>query len=482
MIQLHIVRDFHPVGNGGEQGTESNPYVARTALELNDLMRRISLAEFSESLNNTSLWTDEYEYVPHGYFPAWPTYQWGPYSRFGWRLGPRSRVRFPDQESGFYNDWDTFPDEWIDLASSHLIISTQQWLRYGWWHFINNINPELAWAGVARGQSVIGGTLDLRYSKGVDRWQAKNVMFRPSAVIITGHQAVLKPYAVLDTGAWRPLNPDGSKVAESAESFPLIIVGGMDMPDRNKFTSLDPAKYVFDHYITEEAGGEIRVVAEGLLDEACSHQVNCKVDGGRFPDSNDQVTARMILGSTGQDAAGNWHQLMRRHCYHMGGDTTSSGENHMQGHTIYQALSGKIMHNTAKGIQVQTYGDYLTTRGVEVDFNTAVDCYHAVQLMLSPPTVPPDDEITIRLKEQFSHSDYKIGVNNQFSTRGANVRLDTLGPSTPTRFIRNIEVPMKYTLDDKGVEGLVRPGSPATPLPPKPKGKGGCLLFFVPGI
>lgn len=157
--------------------------------------------------------------------------------------------------------------------------------------------------------------------------------------------------------------------------------------------------------------------------------------------SNDQVSVFAIVGPEfGSDA-------LRPSASMEGNLTYTPGSDWVQAHTIYQAEHGRVRRNRSVGARFLYYGDYFATKGIEIDDNDADLCKHGVQLRLSPTPLPA--------AAAFSHENYRIGPN-RFASSGANVSLDTCGPSTSTRFIRGIYVDPSLTIEnvDNGAEVL----------------------------
>lgn len=419
MSELWVVPDFA----GTQAGTKDNPFAARDAIEFDSLMREHAhIAELHVFLNDgvfstasTKEWADTNDVQRNRGFRA------GRHWTFD--LAPDATLRW---------DVDAVPDDEIDDTPLHLIMSTEA-------RFDSRLNwhtPEEVWNLLPRGQAVRGGTIDLQFSKAVDRWKAKGKKLQIGAVALAGHQAAIEGVHVTSYGA------DGH------EAFPLYIQGAYGMYDRDLIAQLDPATHVFD---------------AGLSDEECSHIIHSPVDG-YCEDSNDQVTARFIAGSVGQRSDGSWQQHFRAFAYQSGNRTIATGSNMVQAHTIYQSLRGLISKNYGE-CAVLVYGDTYGSRGIVVDDNDHKG-YHGVQLLLGPGGVCP---------EQTWHEDYTITANNRFNTNGPNVRLDTLaeqykGPPTDRRYIRGIKIDRKFSVENKGAEVIWTGGSVEVPDPAERKG------------
>jgi hypothetical protein len=129
-------------------------------------------------------------------------------------------------------------------------------------------------------------------------------------------------------------------------------------------------------------------------------------------------------------------------------ETRASGaENWVQGHTIYQAKKGLVRRNRTRGARTGYYADFWTNRRITIDDNSFLGTEHGIQIQLSP--TPAD------LAANFSHEDYTIGWN-EIESRLENVLLDTLGPSTDTRFIRKIAVDPRLSLINRGATDVRR--------------------------
>jgi hypothetical protein len=160
--------------------------------------------------------------------------------------------------------------------------------------------------------------------------------------------------------------------------------------------------------------------------------------------SDSQVTVRAVTGMESEPGLPRPFVLMEENL------TEASGSNLVQAHTIYQALRGLVRYNTGRGIDIGYYGDYYATKGIKIVDND-FECRHGVALYLSP-TAGADTE----LPKSFSHEDYTIGWNRIVSS-GANVSLNTNGPSTATRFIRHIAVDARLSLESFGDIDITRP-------------------------
>ena len=164
---------------------------------------------------------------------------------------------------------------------------------------------------------------------------------------------------------------------------------------------------------------------------------NCLFTDFNPTTSDTQVTVYFI--------AGDRKQVL------MEGNETRANGGWVQGHTIYQARKGLVRNNRTYGARIGYYGDYFSTRGITIEGNKFIGCEYGVQLQLSPTSEIADPGY-------FSHEDYTIG-RNEIESSGANVKLDTLGPSTATRFIRGIAVDASLTLENYGATNVTRSAS-----------------------
>lgn len=419
MRNIYVVPDFV----GTEQGTQSNPFVARNSLEFDVLMR----AHYGED--------DITWHLNDGVFTTAGTKEWDDTNvvqhNRGFRMGRNWRFT---SETGAWLAWDyaAVEDEDVSDVPIWLMLSTEARFDHA---RVNQHTPEDVWNMLPRGQSVSNLNIDLQYSAAVDRWKSFGKKLRVGAGLLGGHQASYKNLLVVNWGAL------------GCESFPLYIQGSVGKYDRDLIAKLDPAKYVFD---------------ANLPDDECSHIVGCVFKGFANADTDDQVSLMFIAGGTGERTPGEWVQHMRAFAYQRGNTAAGTGMNRVQGHTIYQSLRGDVSDNVTGGCSVGYYGDFYSTRGVHIHDNTFLDCrFHGVQLQLSP-TGPGAD--------QYSHEGYVIG-KNRITSHGPNVLLDTVGPPTATRFIRNIKVEADLTLENRGAENVILTGG-GVPLADLKKRKG----------
>lgn len=132
---------------------------------------------------------------------------------------------------------------------------------------------------------------------------------------------------------------------------------------------------------------------------------------------------------------------------HEGNEIQATPDVWVQGHAIYEADCGVVRNNRTTGARIGYYADFFTNKNRTIEGNAFKGCEHGVQLQLSPtPT---------ELAVNFSHEDYTIGWN-EIESSGANVSLNTVGPSTATRFIRNIVVDQRLSLENYGATDVRR--------------------------
>ena len=408
MAEIWVASDFA----GAQLGTKDNPFVAKTSAEFDDGMRAHAHVD---------------QLAVHllaGVFQTAGTKEWGDtndvQANQGFRMGRNWTI---DLAPGATLLWDYAASELTDVPLA-LLRSTEA--RFSGLA----LTPEECWAVQPRGQKVSGGTIDLQFSKAVDRWRAAGKTLRIGAVALAGHQAAIEGVHVTNYGAYK------------YEGFPLYIQGAYGQYDRNLIAQLDPATHIFD---------------ADLPDDQCSHITDCLADGYvELSDVGDQVTVRFVGGSVGERTPLEWIYHNRAFSYQTGNRTVASGSNAVQGHTVYQSLRALVEKNKTEGTQVGYYGDFYKTKGVEIRLNEfgteAAPCYYGVQLLLSPVAAGMGNAA-----DDFSHEDYVIGPNKIVS-RSANVKLDTLGPSTATRYIRNISVDAALSLENNGATNVTRTG------------------------
>jgi hypothetical protein len=395
-----------PTSSGTQEGTQANPFATPTHVEFDALMRSYaSVDPLIVHLNN-------------GDFYTIGTREWNDTNDVqqnpGFRMG-RQWTFTSETNATLHWAVDAVPDDRIDDTPIWLILTTEARFDAN----LNNHTPVDVWNLRPRGQTVRNLTFDLQFAAAKARWQAKGKTLRIGAVHLGGHQAAIENSTVLNWGAL------------VVEAFPFYIQGATGKYDRDLIAQLDPAQYIYD---------------AGVPDAQCSHITGCRADG--YVQTQYQVTVNFIAGSIGERTPGQWIQHMRAFAYQTGNTTIARRPNMVQAHTLYQCLRGKVASNYAQGITAGYYGDFYATKGVEIQNNQFIDCYHGVQLLLSPGGPG---------YEQYSHENYAIGPNT-VQGNGPNVLLDTLGASTATRYIRNITVDANLTLVNNGATNVTRTG------------------------
>jgi hypothetical protein len=419
-----------PTSSGTHDGTQANPFVTPTHVEFDALMRSYaSVDSLIVHLNNGDFYTIGTR--------EWDDYSNDPTQIHGFRMG-RHWTFTSETNATLHWAYDAVPDERVDDVPIWLILTTEARFDAN----LNNHTPVDVWNLRPRGQTVRNLTFDLQFPAASARWRARNKKLCIGAVHLGGHQAAIENSTVRNWGADR------------VESFPFYIQGATGAYDRNLIAQLDPAQYIYD---------------AGVPDAQCSHITGCHTDSyvriyhGEL--ENDLVTVRYIAGSIGETAPGQWVQHMRAFAYQTGNSTFASDPNHVQAHTLYQCLRGKVANNYSNGAFVGYYGDFYATKGVEIRDNAFLACYHGVQLLLAPPK--PDNPQWPPDNARYSHENYVIGPNT-VTGNGPNVLLDTLGPSTATRYIRNISVDINLSLQNNGATNVTRtsgyPPGPSFPV------------------
>ena len=403
-----------PTSSGTQDGTPENPYATPTHVEFDALMRSYA----SEDVLTVHL--------NGGDFYTIGTREWDDYTNdarqiHGFRMGRHWRI-VSETNATLHWAFDAVPDERVDNVPVWLILTTEARFDAN----LNNHFPVDAWNLRPRGQTVRNLTFDLQFPAASARWRAMGKNLRIGAVHLGGHEAAIEDSTVVNWGAL------------VVEAFPFYIQGATGSYDRNLIAQLG-SQYVYD---------------AGVPDSRCSHITGCRAIQHSWTEY--QVTVNYIAGSNGQNSSGEWVQHMRAFAYQTGNTTIAARrsienrDNLVQAHSIYQCLRGKVANNYSDHAHVGYYGDYHATNGVEIRDNDFRDCYHAVQLLLSPP-----DPDVPRYSEQFSHANYAIGPNTVQGDRYApNVLLDTYGPSTNTRYIRNISVDSNLTLVNRGATNV----------------------------
>lgn len=381
MIETWIVNDF----DGVQTGSKDNPYSVKTALEYDQLVAGLLYDENGWFRRQTELHLGDGEFFTGG------CYEWGPFSdrsrpRFGpeWTLhGSGSTVLTLDPNA--------IPDSQVDDWPLHVILSAGQWQQYLWdetrvqdWI---DLSPEEFWKTLPKGQLIRDITINLSYSKLIDRWVAAGKALKLSAAMLHGHGPACENVTVRDFGAHHVVDQDGKLVGAGAEAFPLILAGAIDGFDRNKIARLDPTKFVFD---------------ADLPKEKCAHHTGCVFEDYQEADSNDQVSLCVISGSVGQpslpamsagDDAAPYVHHWRKWAYQTHnpiGDfpNTRADKNQLQAFTIYQAQGGEVAFNGGSNMQTGYYSDFFVSSNVDVHDNTWLRVIRGAAWLLSP--VGPD--------------------------------------------------------------------------------------------
>ncbi len=273
---------------------------------------------------------------------------------------------------------------------------------------------------IPEGEAVTGMNFVANYSKLVERWNEKGLMFRPSAVILQGNGAVIDNVGMDDAGAL------------GSEAFPFVITGAMASQDRARI----PLGYVFD---------------ADRPDAACSHITNYRFGGYRSSDSNAQVTIAMIVGSMRDDGPQN----SRKHAYVSDFKAevrdTHPDQNQVQAATIYQSLSGEVTRGETWGLQAGYYSDYMRNRGVRIHHNRFLFGSRGVALMVAP--AGPDVEHYGL--EDFTVEDNVITQAPTAALYHAGLLFWKLAGGPDSRFIRNV----KAVRNSVTVEGVPLSGN-----------------------
>jgi hypothetical protein len=309
-------------------------------------------------------------------------------------------------------------DSEIDSAPMRMICTMEQ-LPFP---ETSTVTPQEVFAGLPAGQTVRHLVFDASHDKLADRYKAKGCSLRNGAITLSGHDAVVEHCGFRNFGALKNGVP-------GAEAFVVSICGAMGAPDRNKIAQL-PQSYTF---------------RPARINENQFWDYNPSL-------SDDQVSVFMIVGNTGEPGgwnSGNWVQHFRDDAILYGNRVVASGQNLVQGGTIYQCLKGTVTKNVTEGAYLGYYGDYYGTRKLKLYENSYHGAYNGIRIVLSPTSGGTD------MHEQFFHSDYYIGPND-IEASDVDVFIDTLGPTTDRRYIRNMFVDQSHSLHAVGVEGLYR--------------------------
>lgn len=279
--------------------------------------------------------------------------------------------------------------------------------------------PLEAWAAVLTHQRVKNVRLVANFSKLAKRVKDLGVpSLRITGCGLLGHDAQLDNIELSDFGAY------------GYENFPLWIAGTNSAYDHNALYCLD------DSYVYDEAG------------------TVSSINNTRFVDyvpeaSNNQVTVRMITGSTcaaklvenpwGEFAP--WRQLMRRDLAFLDNVTTCPPDvpNIVQGITGYQCLKGLVSRNKSTGASIGYYSDYCRNKGIHITAdNSFTGGVWGAIIRLSPSAAGTPD-----LELQFSSEDFVI--ENFTTDAGAGavyLNQDPLpdGSFPASRYVRNIAI------------------------------------------
>ncbi len=412
-----------PYFNGPEHGTKENPFSVKDSREFDALMRS------HYDMSNSITW-----HLNDGEFSTVGTKEWDDTNviahNVGFRVG-RNWKFTSETEASIVWDHSAIPDADVSEVPLWLFLSTEA--RFD--QKVNHHTPEDVWNLLPNGQSVNNVNIDLRFNEAVDRWKTLGKNLRIGAGFLSGHKASFEHIKVINYGT---LN---------CESFPLYIQGSVGRYDRNLIAQLDPSTYVFDFDVSEEE---------------CSHISDCSFEK-YSEDSNDQVSLAFIAGGMGEKSPEEWVQHYRAYAYQRRNTGTATGVNKVQGFSLYQTLKGDTTANYTENCSVGYYGDWLSSKGVEIRDNAFLNCrFHGVQLQMSP--VGPGCD-------QFSHENYTIG-RNKITSDGPNVLLDTVGAPTASRYIRTIRVDANLTLENRGAENVIimADGVPMDEI----KGRKGC--------
>lgn len=441
MSEVFIVNDFA----GVQKGTKDNPYAVKTAVEYDTLI--VSLLHDETPLFKRQLLIN----LGAGEFLTGGCYEWGD---FAGKDRPRFGFEWQLQGSGETTlslDPNAIPDEQVNDWPMHLICSASQWMQYLWtgrdaeWAAMT---PEQLSATLPQGQLVRNITLNLNYSKFIDRWIAFGKALKLSGGLLQGHGGAFENVTVKDFGAHHVVDADGKLVGAGAEAFPLIIAGSVDGFDRNKLSRL-PNTFVFDSH---------------LPDEKCAHMTGCQYIDYSDADSNDQVTLNMIIGNKGQpsvspfsagDDTSPFVQHYRKFAYQQHNlvqlpATNSALKNQVQAFTMYQTLRADCSFNKVSNIQTGYYSDWDRSFNVDIHDNEFLRVLRGAAFLLSP--VGPDCE-------HFESTGHKVRRNkiSQVGTDSdwhAGVLLLKLDFPTP-RLLGSITIGGKGEENDFTIDGPI---------------------------
>lgn len=446
MNEVFIVNDFA----GIQKGTKDSPYSVRTAAEYDGLFASLLREESGAYRRQLLINLGAGEFLTNG------CYEWGelatadrPRLGFDWQIigtGPDTTLSL---------DPLSFPDEWINDWPLHVICSASQWQEYLWYGRDAEwaaLSPESLWSTLPKRQLIRDLTLNLNYSKFIDRWIGKDKALKLSGGVLQGHGAAFENVVVRDFGAHKLVGPDGNRIGDSAESFPLIITGAADGFDRNKLSKLDPTKYIVDN---------------DLADKDCAHHTGCSFSDYSDADSNDQVSLCLIAGIIGQptvgdfsagDATSPYKTLYRRYAYQTHnsiGDfpNSSASTNQVQAFTQYQVLKGDCSFNTVSNVQAGYYGDFFRTFNVDVHDNEFTRVLRGVAFLLSP--TGPDCDHFVADGHKVRRN--KISQIGSLADWHAGVLLWNFENHSPDRYIGRITIGGKGEENEFSIDGPIGP-------------------------
>lgn len=382
MNEVFIVNDF----SGVQKGTKDNPYSVRTAGEYDGLIASLRLDENGAYRRFLLINLGAGEFLTGG------CYQYGPFSTPERpRLGRNWQIVGTGPSTTISLDPNAIPDEQVNDWPMHLMCSASQWMEYLWtgreaeWAALA---PEQLWANLPEGQLIRDLTVNLNYTKLIDRWIAFEKALKLSGGILQGHGGSYENVTVRNFGAYHVVDADGKVVGGTAEAFPLVTVGCMDGFDRNILAKLPPS-YVFDGH---------------LPDAKCAHMTGCQFFDYSDADSNDQVSLNLVLGSKGQpslsafsagDETSPFVHHYRKFAYQQHNliqlpDTNSALKNQVQAFTMYQTLRADCSFNKGTNIHTGYYSDWDRSFNVDIHDNEFLRVLRGAAFLLSP--VGPDNE------------------------------------------------------------------------------------------
>lgn len=300
---------------------------------------------------------------------------------------------------------------------------------------------EEAWGSVLTHQRVQNVRFVANFSKLVVRARALGAKsLRISGAGLLGHDAVIDNVELSDFGAF------------GHECFPLWIAGTDSGFDHNALYTVDPA------HVYDEGGTVSRITNTRFVDYVPAA-------------SNDQVTVRMIVGTTSSEKIiespwsepGPYRQIMRRAAEIIDPVTGTVDKpigtpNIVQACTIYQSLQGLVDGNDSHGASIFYYSDFCRSKGVHITArNVAKGGTWGMVVRLSPtaggaPTFP----------EQFSAEDFVI-EKFECDAGAGDVYVNADLPNTSSRYIRNIAIDERLRIVNEGDRaGVVKIPAPAS--------------------